>query len=171
MRLVTSTLFSVLTLCTPAAQADQTGPRSSQPAPLPSWTGFYAGVNSGGLWNRFNASTAIDWSRLTFPGNFASSAAFGSVPQPNFTWANKAGFIGGGQVGYNWQVTDRVVIGVETDFQEVAGGGGNWNSGWVASSSAHGPSSIGTARRRAGYLLTPNLQVYGTGGLAYGAGN
>jgi outer membrane immunogenic protein len=78
--------------------------------------------------------------------------------------------MGGGQFGYNWQVTDRIVVGVETDFQGVTGGGSNWNSGW-ASSSSRGPSSIGTARGRAGYLVTPNLKVYGTGGLAYGAGN
>jgi outer membrane immunogenic protein len=171
MRLVAIILLSLLALGAAVARADQTtGSRSSQLAPLPTWTGFYAGVNAGGLWNSPNA-TAVDWSRLTLPGNFANATAFLSIPQPNFAWSNKAGFIGGGQVGYNWQITDRIVVGVETDFQGVTGGGSNWNSGWVAAPSGHGPSSIGTVRGRAGYLVAPNLQVYGTGGLAYGAGN
>lgn len=173
MRLVAATLLSLFALSTHAASADQTtASKSPQPSPLPTWTGFYAGVNAGGLWNSSNASPTVDWSRLTLPGNFANSATFVSLPQPNFAWSNSAGFMGGGQVGFNWQVTDRVIVGVETDFQGVAGGGRNWNSGWVeVAPSTHGPSSIGTARGRAGYLVTPNLQVYGTGGLAYGPGN
>jgi outer membrane immunogenic protein len=170
MRPVAAHLLCLLVLSASVSQADEVGRKSAQPAFLPSWTGLYAGVNAGGLWNSSNASTAVDWSRLTLPGNFSNAAAFAAIPQPNFAWSNKAGFMGGGQVGYNWQVTDRIVVGVETDFQGVAGGQSNWNSGW-ASSSTHGPNSVGTARGRAGYLVTPNLQVYGTGGLAHGVGN
>jgi outer membrane immunogenic protein len=75
--------------------------------------------------------------------------------------------MGGGQVGYNWQIMDRVVVGVETDFQGVTGGGSNWSSRSLGSPSTHTPNSIGSVRGRAGYLLTPTLQVYGTGGMAY----
>jgi len=67
MRLVATILLSLLALGTAVARADQTtGSRLSQLAPLPTWTGFYAGVNAGGLWNSPNA-TAVDWSRLTLP--------------------------------------------------------------------------------------------------------
>ena len=30
---------------------------------------------------------------------------------------NVRGFLGGGQVGYNWQIFQPLVIGIETDFQ------------------------------------------------------
>jgi outer membrane immunogenic protein len=169
MRLVAATLLYLLALNT--AVVGQTGPKSAPTLPLPSWTGFYAGVNAGGLWNSLNASTTVDWSRVTLPGAFANAAPFVSIAQPNSTRSNAVAFIGGGQVGYNLQITDRVVVGVEADYQGVPGSGHNWRSGWIATSAAPVPSSMGTARGRAGYLVTPTLQVYGTGGLAYGAGN
>jgi outer membrane immunogenic protein len=171
MKLVAATLLTLSALGASVAEADQAGTKPLQPAPLPSWTGFYAGVNAGALWSGSGAPAVIDWSRLTLPGNLANSATFGLIPQPNFASTSSAGFMAGGQVGYNWQISDRVVVGVETDFQGFAGAGSNRNSGWVGASTPHDPNSVGTARGRAGYLVTPNLQVYGTGGLAYGAGN
>jgi outer membrane immunogenic protein len=163
-------IFSILVvaLSIPFACADeQTSPKASQPATLPTWTGFYAGVNAGSLWSNTNASSTVDWSRLTAGGNIGS-ATFTSVPQTGFGWTGGPGFVGGGQVGYNWQMTNKIVVGIETDFQGVAGGGSNWNTGWMSNSlSSKGPSSIGSVRGRAGYLVAPNLQVYGTGGFSY----
>lgn len=75
--------------------------------------------------------------------------------------------MGGGQVGYSCQITNNLIVGVEADFQNVAGGERNWGLGWAGSSSRHGPNSIGSVRGRAGCLVTPILQVYGTGGMAY----
>lgn len=157
-------------LIAPLASGEElSAPKASQAPPPPMWTGFYAGVNAGGLWSTSVGS--VDWARLTTPGGFASSTAFASAPQSNFAWANAPGFAGGGQVGYNWRLTDHIVVGIETDFQGVAGGGTGWNTGWVSNSATKGPSSFGSLRGRAGYLVTPNLQVYGTGGFSYGAAN
>jgi outer membrane immunogenic protein len=168
MTRVTATLFSLLALSAHISRANETtASKSSQPAPLPSWTGFYAGINAGRLWNNSSGSAPVDWSGLTLPGNFANSAAFTALPEPNFAWSNSAGFLGGGQIGYNWQVMERVVVGVETDFQGVTGEGSNWNSGSLGSSSTHTPNSIGSVRGRAGYLVALKLQIYGTGGIAY----
>jgi hypothetical protein len=55
MKLVAATLLTLLALGASVAEADQAGPKPSQPAPLPSWTGFYAGVNAGALWSGSNA--------------------------------------------------------------------------------------------------------------------
>lgn len=168
----TALIFSLF-IGGPFAFADEmTGPKSSGIAPLPTWTGFYAGLNAGGLWNNPNAATTADWSRLTAPGSFSYSTHFVAVPQTGFAWAGAPGFVGGGQVGYNWQVADKIVIGLETDFQGVAGGGSSLNTGWLSgSASSRGPSSIGSVRGRAGYLVAPNLQGYGTGGFSYSGGN
>lgn len=171
-KLFNAFIFSVL-LGAPFAYGDEAiGSTISQTTPPPMWTGFYAGVNAGGFWSNAYSPTSIDWSRLTAPGNFASSSAFASVPQTGFAWTNGMGFAGGGQIGYNWRIADKVVVGVETDFQGIAGDGNNWNTGWLAgSSSSKGPSFIGTIRGRGGYLVTPNMQIYGTGGFSYSGGN
>jgi outer membrane immunogenic protein len=173
MKTFPASLMFLIVLRAFSAHADEAiGSTISQTTRPPMWTGFYVGLNAGGFWNNTSAPTTFDWSRLTAPGNFAYSSAFASVPQTGFAWTNGAGFAGGGQVGYNWQLTDKVVVGVETDFQRIAGGGNNWNTGWLAgSSSSRGPSFIGTVRGRGGYLVAPNMQIYGTGGFSYSGGN
>ena len=60
------------------------------------------------------------------------------------------GFTGGGQLGYNYQLNPNWVVGVEADMQY-----------------SQQPAWWGTVRGRAGYLVMPDLLVYGTGGLAY----
>ncbi len=65
-----------------------------------SWTGFYLGGNVGGAWAHRDVTD-------TFFGT--------NVNNGN----NNGVFIGGGQVGYNWQV-GYVVLGVEADFDGVA---------------------------------------------------
>ena len=94
--------------------------------------------------------------------------------------AKQSGFIGGGQVGYNWQVGSWL-YGVETDFQgltkDVNGSIATVNSGvpgfpgeafTSTTSVSKSLDYFGTLRARFGYLLTPGFLVYGTGGLAYG---
>lgn len=94
---------------------------------------------------------------------------------------SQGGFIGGGQVGYNWQpgmLNNNLVFGFEADIQGVAAGNGNRNystayavnSNTVTTTTTANASLqfLGTVRGRVGYLAMPNLLVYGTGGLAYG---
>jgi outer membrane immunogenic protein len=59
------------------------------------------------------------------------------------------GFIGGVQLGYNWQ-TNQIVYGLEGDISVS----GNHSIDWLAS-----------ARGRAGLLIQPRLLVYATAGL------
>jgi outer membrane immunogenic protein len=90
-----------------------------------------------------------------------------------------SGFIGGGEVGYNWQA-GAWVYGLETDISGASISGSFPFSGAAAVAgfpgatvSASGLISeklnyLGTVRGRAGYLVTPPLLVYATGGFAYG---
>jgi len=67
------------------------------------WSGFYVGANVGGGWATAN---------LTDVTNVAPFA--GLVPGDSFS-NRMSGVIGGGQIGYNWQVS-RWVFGVEAMF-------------------------------------------------------
>ena len=63
--------------------------------PVYNWTGFYIGGNLGGAWE---TGTLTD----NFFGTSFSNT--------------RSGFIGGGQIGYNWQVAPQWVLGVEWMF-------------------------------------------------------
>lgn len=95
------------------------------------------------------------------------------------------GFIGGGQVGFNYQIIGNGIIGVEADIQGVAGKNARsmtaaaalfpegppydmWTSSRTVSNNL---SYIGTVRGRVGYLFTPSVLLFASGGLAYGGVN
>jgi outer membrane immunogenic protein len=63
-------------------------------------------------------------------------------------WGDE-GFLGGVQLGRNWQ-TGMVVFGIEGDVSLVASDSIDW---------------VATLRGRVGYLLSPNLLLYGTAGV------
>src|SRR5271166_2467121 len=93
-----------------AAQAADLPTRKEAPAPVfvppPfTWTGFYVGVNAGGIWGSGSRSATL----------YDPGVAFLSGYFPGGIGNNQSGFIGGGQAGYNWQ-TGAWVFGVETDF-------------------------------------------------------
>lgn len=149
-----------LTLATPALAAP--------PAPVPvyNWSGWYAGGNVGYSWGR----GAVIYNEPAF-GGFVPTSFSG----PN----NLDGAIGGAQVGYNWQLNDAWVAGLEADLQladEKASnsfsfpystdceGGGCALSGSLSSKIEW----FGTVRGRVGWLYNPTTMVYATGGLAYG---
>lgn len=163
---------ALLSLGTPAIAADM--PMKAQPAQLPitsvyNWTGFYAGLNAGYGWGDASSTNAP-----VYPG---SQNFFQMFPPTTFDRSfRQTGAIAGGQMGYNWQFSDRVVAGLETDLQWSDVRGSELR---VASVLGLGASSFnglaerrfewfGTLRGRLGFLATPNLLLYGTGGLAYG---
>src|SRR5262249_52706289 len=89
-----------------------------RPAVVYDWTGFYIGGSAGGgfgLGGINNNITSL-FCNLDLVGcdpDQASSAAKAAVP-PGFD-TQPSGFIGGGQIGYNYQMGP-VVWGVEADF-------------------------------------------------------
>jgi outer membrane immunogenic protein len=115
------------------------------PAPPWTWTGFYFGGNLGAGWSNGSISDTV--------GN-------------TFTPNSSVNFLGGGQVGYNYQfVGSGVVVGAEADFDWA----GNHNN----TSNAAGGVTVSTNDRwlttltgRLGYAWN-TLLVYGKGGGAW----
>jgi outer membrane immunogenic protein len=66
------------------------------------WSGFYVGGNVGYSWGR-----SSDTSTLT---NTAGTALFSSADKSNLD-----GVVGGGQIGYNWQMQSWL-FGLEADI-------------------------------------------------------
>ena len=144
------------------------------------WTGFYVGANGGYSWGRANTSlTAPSPLPAIFP--VAAFAPFRT---------NVNGGIAGGQLGYNWQVDPKWVLGLEGDAQWS---GERSSSTLTAVGPRYGSSIVGipggtdfnaiitqtanlaydlqwfaTFRGRAGWLADPQTLLYGTGGLAVG---
>jgi outer membrane immunogenic protein len=156
----------------PAMAADVPAPvyDKAMPAPQFSWTGLYLGGNAG--WGSIE-DRGVPFC-LTPAGEWQGQGC--DVVPGGLVKGN--GFIGGGQLGYNWQAA-RMVLGLETDFQgstlkgstNVAGPFtiiGVGSSGPGASFTADEKISwIGTFRGRFGVAFDRAL-IYATGGFAYG---
>lgn len=168
-----------------AVAADLPSRRAPVVAPvavaLPSWTGFYVGLNAGYGWGAGGRAglPTIDALPLGLVNwGLAGSQASGAYPSSVPTKLD--GFLGGAQIGYNFQ-TGGLVLGVETDIQGSAikrnGAAVGFSNNYfgfplpVFGGSAKvsgGVDFLGTLRARVGYAVTPSLLVYATGGLAYG---
>jgi outer membrane immunogenic protein len=113
----------------------------------------------------------------------AALSAIGMLPG-----ASKGGFLGGGQFGYSYQFYDSFVVGVEADIQGLASSSSTLNgvgvgvdptpdlgpllSPFVTTTKVRASLDyLATVRGRIGYLFTPTLLAYATGGLGYGGGN
>jgi outer membrane immunogenic protein len=161
----------------------------SGPAFAGGWSGFYLGGNLGYGW----ADPRVDTT-----GNAMTISALGGRPFPNsiaFAGSHTAGlngFVGGGQVGYNYQISRRWLVGIETDIQSSAERGADiftdvFSAPFciaIAGPPIHCTTApfngtattdyqakilwFGTVRGRLGALVTDRVLVYGTGGLAYG---
>lgn len=109
------------------------------PAPGLTWNGFYVGANVGYGWANVGVSGVSN---------------------------DLNGIIGGGQIGYNWQM-GQFVLGAEADFQ--ASGESRSDTASVLGISFTVDQKIqwfGTARGRIGYAFGPWM-VYGTAGAAW----
>ncbi len=129
--LATASTLSLMIFAGTAFASDLPSRKSAPvyvPPPIFSWTGYYAGLNLGA-----------------------------DFPQSGYATGGQAHVNGGGQVGYNLQLSPLFVAGVETDFQGTSSGLNPW---------------FGTVRARIGVTpFSPNLMFYGTGGFAYGGVN
>jgi outer membrane immunogenic protein len=121
------------------------------------WTGFYVGLNAGVGWA--GSRDVV----VTGPTPGSSGILSGG--------GGDGAFVGGGQIGYNWQ-SGSIVYGLETDIQyvdtsgDVAWGPYTWWAGRGGGDGAY----FGTVRARIGYAIDRTL-IYITGGLAYGGLN
>ncbi|MBK8769162.1 MAG: porin family protein [Rhizobiales bacterium] len=115
------------------------------------WTGLYAGLNAGYAWTDTSGTDIDGW----------------TVIDGETINADGGAFVGGAQLGYNWQFNS-LLAGVETDINYV--GGSDTGTTVSAPFDNHVESDggiLGTLRLRAGFAADRFL-VYGTGGLAFG---
>jgi outer membrane immunogenic protein len=164
---------------TPALAADMPV-KAAPPAPAPvyNWTGWYVGGNVGASFGRVKTDingepVAVN---ISSPPTIIPGFAGSGVTEP-------AGFIGGGQIGYNWQLSPIWVVGFEADFQGALekdrngfsnsfsipiGPPGNVTGSEVTSYQTK-IDWFGTVRGRIGYVWgNGDVITYVTGGLAYG---
>jgi outer membrane immunogenic protein len=185
MKRTLSAVALALALTGPALAADlphYKAPLPPPPPPPPLWTGFYVGLNAGGTWSS-NNSIYVASAPIFANGALGPAAAFSAAAALGGSGvfsSNAGGFLGGGQIGYNWQFYNgAAVAGIEADIQGIAYSNNNrnyisaipapfGNNVVTAMSARKSLDYIGTVRGRLGWLFTPTLLVYGTGGLAYG---
>ncbi len=156
------------------------------PPPPPLWTGFYAGLNAGYVFggsNNVNLLTTDIFANGAFFDVVAADPA--ALSGTGVLSAHNSGFIGGGQLGYNYQFGTSVVAGIEADIQ---GTGARASARAIGTApdplaaaivgfpvnavsnlfAADAVDYLGTVRGRLGFLVTPALLIYGDGGFAYG---
>jgi outer membrane immunogenic protein len=174
--LLAGTAFAGLTASAFAADLPRrAAPPVFTPVPVFTWTGFYAGFNAG-----YGFSTRDDRSPTVL--GVPATGVFAGPAVVAFDNRNSTdGFVGGGQIGYNYQFTpgSGVVVGVEADAQYVDFGRNRnrfiSSAPLLPGALAFNPSGIsgldyfGTVRGRLGYAFDRTL-VYATGGFAYGSG-
>jgi outer membrane immunogenic protein len=178
--LLASISFAAL-VAGPATAADLGRPAYRAPVVYaPAWTGFYVGGDIGGAWQ--NSQTFL----FTDPGNAAiASCTQCFLPyQPEaLSGGRQSGLLGGFHVGYDYQGGAAFVLGAEWDFMWTnklnQSATGPLFSDASSTSSAIVPvvnSSLSfteqtkwltSLRGRAGWLVTPDLLAYGTGGVAW----
>jgi high affinity Mn2+ porin len=138
--------------------------KAPRPAPAYDWSGFYAGGHLGVAWG------SSDWS--TPPNLSGSLDLFQSID----TFNESGSFFAGVQVGYDYMLPNRFVIGAVADasfpaFPSLAG----LSIGSVSTltSPLNGPETymenmvyFGTVRARVGYA-PGNWLFYATGGFAW----
>ena len=114
------------------------------PASAFNWSGFYIGANIG-----------AGWARADISGSNGSSLGTNT----------DATFIGGGQMGYNWQINNWV-IGIEGSFNGIAGNGKTSPNVVVGANTYNGSADAtwtATLAARLGYAFD-NVLIYGKGG-------
>ena len=150
------------------ARATDLAPVTKAPAAVAvfNWTGFYLGANAGYGWTgNTDRITAVNDAAGLVGGNFVAT----SLP------IDASGFVGGGQIGYNWQISPLWVVGLEADlaWTDIHG-----------SVSVPGPNDasrimtgtqkldwLGTVRGRLGIAPVDRMLLFVTGGFAYGNGS
>lgn len=161
--------LAALCLSMPAFAADLPARVTKAPAlvsPAYNWSGFYLGVHAGYTFGEDEDITTTGQAA----GNIANVAGGARPARVNL---DREGFIGGGQMGYNWQVGPNWVLGLEADISYVdirrdvtvvtapLAGGGSLNNTFRTRM-----EYFGTVRGRIGYAWDRTL-LYVTGGLAY----
>jgi outer membrane immunogenic protein len=109
--------LAAMTIPTSAADIPRPAPPVVAPPVVYNWSGFYIGGNLGGKWADHGGDISLD--------QFAAFTPLGLVGFGNGGNDSNGSFVGGGQIGFNWQaggdrIGHRWVYGVEGDFQATS---------------------------------------------------
>ncbi len=107
MRTLLLSTVALATLAGSAFAADlpsrKEAPVYLAPTPVFSWTGFYVGGDIGAAFSATSTNPAYTYNASYIPWTGHSF--------------NSSGFMGGGYLGYNYQLNQNFVVGLEGDFQ------------------------------------------------------
>jgi len=144
----------------------------ARPAPValaPGWTGWYVGLNAG--WVGTNKGTLTNTGTDTGTGGYGTGLGNGAYPLA--VGLSNQGFLGGAQFGYNYQ-SGMWLVGFEADIDGVSA---KKTTVFLGGPPAFTPNTetytreldwLATVRGRVGVVASPNLLLFGTGGLAVG---
>lgn len=145
-----ATIAALMIGALPASAADIAPQPYRAPALVPvayNWTGFYVGAHAGYGWG------SKDWDQTFTSGPFALDRSA--------TSANVNGFLGGGQIGANWQ-TGQWVFGLEGDW--------SWTNADGCSSHVLSPTFSGCTNANWYATVTGRLGVANDRSLIYAKG-
>jgi outer membrane immunogenic protein len=83
------------------------------PAPVPTWTGWYGGIQFGGGWGDEAVTNSVNDPAIAF----FFSAGNGNAPLLGAPRSRQSGAVGGVEAGYNWQAGLNWLLGIEADFR------------------------------------------------------
>jgi outer membrane immunogenic protein len=163
-------LLTIVSGAATAADMPKSAPvytKAPMMAPIYSWTGFYIGVNGGYGWGHDPVALSGDPASL-FLGGVNSGVL------PTSIASNPRGFLGGGQVGWNYQ-SGQGIFGLEADIDWT----GIKSNGTVVApigilrtlAGSQGLDWLSTFRARVGFTPTDRALLYVTGGGAAGHAN
>jgi outer membrane immunogenic protein len=147
----------VLPFAASAADLPMKAPPMRMVQPIPfTWTGFYVGGSIGMI--------AQDTQGTDIGDGTGDGLINLAGDQYN---VSGIGFIGGVNIGYNWQLAGNWVIGLEADISGTSLNRENSFDCSPCSTVSSKLNALGTVRGRFGYAFDRAL-LYVTGGLAYG---
>ncbi len=154
---------------TPAPPRPARAPVSYAPPPVHNWGGFYVGGFAGGAFG------AQDVQAIELGNQGSPLLAYNGIGN---TWSYGLGasFIGGGTVGWNWQVS-AFVVGIEGEvgylhltgsaFDPHSPAGANIGTTPDTQSSARIGDWYAVAAGRLGWAVTPDWLLYAKGGAVW----
>lgn len=167
-------------LTSAAAAADlprrEAPPPVFTPIPVFTWTGAYFGINAGYAFSEDQTVRTIGnngpgAAPVAAPFNTSTVGNVASLRRTPAIRSEQEGFTGGGQVGYNVQLTpgSGFVIGLEADaaYTDLSRTRSYLSALNDPSTFRQSLDFLGTVRGRVGYAFD-RFMIYGTGGFAYG---
>jgi outer membrane immunogenic protein len=166
----TTALAAIAAASSGAAAADVSFSAKAPPPPVPTWEGLYLGASLGASW----LNSVQDPSGISLRGSGGGGVGLIPVGTSGATSStvNAAGWLGGFQLGYNWQHSN-FVYGLESDFSWIGSNSASSNSNFAFgrysanTSSSSRVNALATFRARFGLDFNGTMP-YLTGGFAFG---